>query len=371
VSRNERDPRKKSDGGIVSREELLAFIGENPEATKRDIARHFGIRGGDKIALKKMIADLSQEGTVKRQRGKKLVRAGHIPEVTVVEVIDVDTDGEMLCKPVNWDRDEAPPRIVLAPGPDAATEGRALGIGDRALARIAPEGRGYEARIIKKLGAAPNRTVGVFRKLGRHGRVEPVDKKSRNEYQIAEGDTAGAADGDIVVIEPQRDRLMGLPRARVVERVGKSSEAQTISMIAVHAHGIPDQFPQAVIDEAERAQAALLAKRTDLRQIPLVTIDPPDARDHDDAVWAAPDDDPTNKGGFNAIVAIADVSHYVTPDSNLDREALRRGNSCYFPDRVVPMLPEKLSADLCSLKDGVDRAVIACHLKIGADGRVK
>jgi ribonuclease R len=371
VSRNGRDPRKKSDGGIVSREELLAFLGENPEATKRDIARHFGIRGGDKIELKKMIADLHQEGTVKRQRGKKLVRAGHIPDVTVVEVIDVDTDGELLCKPVNWDSDQAPPRIVLAPGDDAATQGRALGIGDRALARIAPEGRGYEARIIKKLGVAPNRTVGVFRKLGRNGRVDPVDKKSRNEYQIAEGDTAGAADGDIVVIEPQRDRLMGLPRARVVERVGKSSEARTISMIAVHAHGIPDQFPQAVIDEAERAQPASLSKRTDLRQIPLVTIDPPDARDHDDAVWAAPDEDPSNKGGFNAIVAIADVSHYVTPDSNLDREALRRGNSCYFPDRVVPMLPEKLSADLCSLKEGVDRAVIACHMKIGADGRVK
>lgn len=371
MSRKEREPRKKPDAGTLSREELLAFLEQNPEATKRDIARHFDIRGNDKIALKRTLAELNQEGAVKRQRGRKLIRAGHLPEVTVVEVIDVDTDGEMLCKPANWDSEQQPPRIILAPGNDAGSANSALGIGERALVRLAPAGKGYEARIIKRLGAAPNKTLGVFRKLGRQGRVEPVDKKARHDFQIAEGDINGAIDGEIVVIEPSRDRLMGLPRARIVERVGKASESRTISLIAIHSHGIPDQFPQAVMDEAEKAKAANLDGRTDLRKVPLVTIDPPDARDHDDAVWAAPDEDPQNKGGHLAIVAIADVSHYVKPGSNIDKEALRRGNSVYFPDRVVPMLPEKLSADLCSLKEGQDRAIIACHMKFGSDGRLK
>ena len=368
MRKKERGSSGPDDGDIISREALLAFLGQNPEATKRDIARHFDIRGGGKIALKRMIADLSQEGTVKRQRGKKLLHAGHLPEVTVLEVTDVDAEDGLLCKPVNWDSEAPPPRILLQEG---SPEGRALAIGDRVLARLTQDHGAYTAKTIKKLGAAPNRTVGVFRKLGRQGRVEPVDKKARQDFHVAEADMAGAHDGEIVVIEPSTDRQLGLPRARIIERIGKSSEPKTISLIAVHAHGIPDQFPQAVMDEAERARPATLDNRTDLRKVPLVTIDPPDARDHDDAVWAAPDEDPKNKGGYNAIVAIADVAHYVKPDSHIDREALRRGNSVYFPDRVVPMLPEKLSADLCSLKEGKDRAILACHLTFAADGRLK
>ena len=366
-----RGPHAPRDGDVVSKQDLLAFLEENPEATKRDMSRHFGIKGGGKIALKRMLADLADEGQVKKQRGRKMVRAGHVPEVTVVEVIDVDNDGEMLCRPVQWDSDAPPPRIMLGPGGGSQPTGTALGIGDRALVRLKPEGKGFEAQIIRRLAATTGKTVGVFRKLGRAGRVEPVDKKARHDFHVAEGDMAGALDGEIVVIEATRERAMGLPRAKIVERVGRSSESKTISLIAIHTHGIPDSFPQAVLDEAERAKPATLGDRVDLRNVPLITIDPPDARDHDDAVWAAADDDPQNKGGFNAIVAIADVSHYVTPDSQIDREAVRRGNSVYFPDRVVPMLPEKLSADLCSLKEAQDRAIIACRMKFGADGRLK
>lgn len=366
-----REPRASRDGDVVSKQDLLAFLGENPEATKRDMSRHFGIKGGGKIALKRMLADLAEEGQVRKHSGKKLVRTGHLPEVTVVEVIDVDTDGEMLCRPVQWDSEAPPPRITLGPGNAAQPEGKALGVGERALVRLKAEGKNFEAQIIRRLGAIPNKTVGVFRKLGRIGRVEPVDKKARHDFHVAESDTGGAVDGEIVVIEAMRDRAMGLPRAKVLERVGSASESRTVSLIAIHTHGIPDSFPQAVIDEALRAKPPALGNRVDLRQVPLVTIDPPDARDHDDAVWAALDDDAQNKGGFNAIVAIADVSHYVTPDSQIDREALRRGNSVYFPDRVVPMLPESLSADLCSLKEAQDRAIIACRMKFGADGRLK
>lgn len=371
MSRKDRKASPAKDETLFSREALLDFVARNPEATKRDIARHFGIRGNGKIELKRLLADLSQQGEIQRERGKKLLRTGHLPEVTVVEVTDIDTDGEMLCRPVQWDSEAPPPHIVLAPGRQTQDEGLSLGIGERVLVRLRPEGKAYTAQIIRRLGATPNRAVGVFRKLGRNGRVEPVDRKARHEYFIPEGDIAGARDGEIVVLEATRDRTMGLPRGRIIERVGKASEPRTISLIAVHAHGIPDSFPQSVLDEAEKAARPQLESRTDLRNVPLVTIDPPDARDHDDAVWATPDDDPANKGGFKAIVAIADVAHYVHPGSAIDREAQRRGNSVYFPDRVVPMLPEQLSSDLCSLKEGQDRAIIACRLTFGADGRMK
>jgi len=374
VNKKQREPREQTQRGTTpTRADVLAYISEHPEATKRDLARHFNLKGTDKIALKRMLRELMDEGDVKRGRGKKLLRTGDLPEVTVVEVIDVTTDGELICRPANWDQDGKPPRIILAPGADKAIEGPALGIGERILARLKPTYEGYDARIIKRLGANVQKTLGVFRRLGKHGgKVEPVDKKARHEFAVADMDAGGAADGELVVVEPIAGHALGPRKARITERIGKMSEAKTVSLIAIHTHGIPDQFPQAVIDEAARAKPAKLEDgRVDLRKIPLVTIDPPDARDHDDAVWAEPDEDPANKGGFQAIVAIADVSYYVRPGSVLDREALKRGNSAYFPDRVVPMLPEHLSADLCSLKEKVDRAIIACHLTIDAGGRVK
>jgi ribonuclease R len=368
--RPERKPDKKS--ALPSRDELLAFVASHPgAASKRDLARHFGIKGNDKIELKRLLRELQEEGTVKRGRGKAFTKRGDLPEVTAVEVVDRDPDGELICRPVQWDGDGNPPLIMLAPGPHGEGSHRALGIGERFLARLTRTADGYEARVIKRLGASAHKALGVFRKLGKQGRIEPVDRKAKQEFAVAEGDTGGAVDGELVLAEPMPGRVTGLPRARILERLGNVSSPRAISLIAIHAHSIPDTFPVAAIDEAKRAKPAQLAGRTDLRSIPLVTIDPPDARDHDDAVWAAPDDDPKNKGGFRAVVAIADVAHYVTPGSALDREALRRGNSCYFPDRVVPMLPEELSADLCSLKEKVDRAVLAAHLTFDAGGRLK
>jgi ribonuclease R len=374
VNKKQREPREpKERGSFPTRADLLAYLSEHPEATKRDLARHFDVKGGAKIALKRILRDMMDEGDVKRGRGKKLLRAGDLPEVTVVEVVAQDADGELLCRPASWEGDGEAPRIVLAPGADKDVEGAALGIGERFLARLKKNGEGFEARIIKRLGASAHKALGVFRKLGKHGgRVEPVDRKSRHEFAVAAVDTNGAEDGELVVVEPLSGRALGQPKARVRERIGRMSEPKTVSLIAIHAHGIPDHFPETVIDEAKRAKPAKLEDgRADLRKVPLVTIDPPDARDHDDAVWAEPDDDPKNKGGFKAIVAIADVSHYVRANSALDREAQRRGNSVYFPDRVVPMLPEHLSADLCSLKEKVDRAIIACHLTFDAQGRMK
>ncbi len=368
-----REPRDTQErGSIPTRQDLLSYLNEHPQATKRDLARHFDLKGGEKIVLKRMLRDMMDEGEIKRGRGRKLSRKDDLPEVTVVEVVGQEPDGDLICRPTRWDAKAEPPRILLAPGADKAVQGAALGIGERFLARLKETKEGYEARIMKRLGTSAHTALGVFRKLGRNGRVEPVDRKARHEFAVAEGDTNDAMDGELVVVEPLSGRAMGQPKARVRERIGRMSEPKTVSLIAIHAHGIPDHFPQAVIDEAERARPAKLeGARKDLRDVPLVTIDPPDARDHDDAVWAAPDDDPANKGGYKAIVAIADVSYYVRPNSALDREALRRGNSVYFPDRVVPMLPEALSADLCSLKEKVDRAIVACHLTFDAQGRVK
>ncbi len=372
MNKKRREPREQIKRGTTpTREDVLAYLSQHPAATKRDLAHHFDVKGSDKVALKRLLRDLEGEGDVKRGRGKTMTRTGDLPDVTVVEIVERDADGEMLCRPTQWDGDAKPPKIMLAPGADGAVEGRALGIGERFLARLKRVGDGYEARIIKRLGMSAHKALGVFRKLGRHGRIEPVDRKTRHDFIVGEGDTGGALDGELVLGEPMAGREMGQPRARIIERIGRMSEPKTISLIAIHAHGIPDHFPAAVIDEAECAKAATVEDRVDLRKIPLVTIDPPDARDHDDAVWAQPDEDPANKGGFKAIVAIADVAFYVRPNSSLDREAIKRGNSCYFPDRVVPMLPERLSADLCSLKEKQDRAILACYMTFDANGKMK
>ena len=133
-----------------------------------------------------------------------------------------------------------------------------------------------------------------------------------------------------------------------------------MSLIAINAHGIPHVFPPAVLKEAEAAQPRTLAGREDWRKVPFVTIDPADAKDHDDAVHAEPDADPNNPGGHVVRVAIADVAGYVRPGTALDREARLRGNSVYFPDRVVPMLPERISNDLCSLRPNEDRPRWRC-----------
>lgn len=154
----------------------------------------------------------------------------------------------------------------------------------------------------------------------------------------------------------------------MTERLGTLGSEKAVSLIALHLHNIPHVFPPAVLAEADAAKPATKRGREDWRQAPLVTIDPPDAKDHDDAVMAQPDPDPANAGGFIVTVAIADVAAYVRPDSALDREALLRGNSVYFPDRVVPMLPERISNDLCSLREGEDRPALAVRMTIGADG---
>ena len=388
--------RKPPQGGLPTRQQILDFIvGSVEPAGKREIARAFGLKGQDKVALKTLLRDMADEGLIDSSPGRAFHRFGGVPKVTVLRVVDIDDSGRAWAVPERWEAEGAPPRLRVM---ERKGRGAALGVGDRILSRTEERRDGWAAHPMKKLLKGSELVLGVVHQEGTNFWLRPVEKKERRELPISElGD---AAAGDLVLAE----KVGRPPRlaARVDTRLGDPFAPRSFSLIAIHKHGLPHEFPDAVLSEAERVAALPILPgtgrgtasrsdgvegaqhlaqpplhhppspaapedgppprpgedREDLTHIPIVAIDPADARDHDDAVWAAPDDDPANAGGWKAIVAIADVSFYVRPGSALDKEARKRGNSVYFPDRVVPMLPETLSADICSLKEGEDRAAL-------------
>jgi ribonuclease R len=350
--------------GLPSRDQILAFIAESDApAGKREIAKAFGLAAQDKILLKALLKDMGDEGLIDSAPGRAFHKMGGVPKVTVLRVVDVDDSGNVWAVPERWDADTPAPKLRVREKKHGA-----LGVGDRVLARTEEAGNGWIAHPMKTLPKGEDLVLGVLRQEGKALWLQGVEKKERREFQVS--DAGEAQVGDLVLAE-----LAGRPpriTVRVTQVLGDPFAPRSFSLIAIHKLGIPDVFSAETLDEAVRVAGQPLGdKREDLRHLPIVAIDPADARDHDDAVWAAPDDDPSNPGGWKAIVAIADVSFYVRPGSNLDREARRRGNSVYFPDRVVPMLPESLSAEMCSLKEGVDRAALACHLRVGKDGTLK
>jgi ribonuclease R len=353
----------------MTKNAVLEYLAAHPGETKRDLARQFKLKGPERQALKQILSELKNEGVIEQGRKKSYITAGALPDVAALEIFGEDPDGELLGRPLEWTRDEPPPSVLIVPGKD---DSRPLGRGERILARITRTADGhppYEGRVIKRLGASAHRVLGVLARHNGRAAIEPIDRKSRHSLMLDEKDIGGAREGELVLAEPLAGRLWGEPRARVIERLGSMKEPKAVSLIAIHEHGIPTDFAHEAILEAERASPVTsMAGRTDLRSTPLITIDPEDARDHDDAVWAGPDSDQSNKGGHIVIVAIADVSHYVTNGSALDREAEKRGNSVYFPDRVVPMLPEELSADLCSLRENEDRPCLAVRMVFDARG---
>jgi ribonuclease R len=364
---------------LPTREAILAFIASTPgKVGKRELARHFGIGGGARVALKRLLKDLEAEGVLERGR-RTLHQPGELAAVVVARVAGRDRDGDLIASPDEWDetlRGPAP-RIVLHIPRREKHGGPPPGVGDLALVRTERE-RGeknlYTGRVIKLLSKTKDRTIGVFRedKSRGGGRLLPVDKKARGvEMIIRPGDEGEAEDGDLIAVDVSRDSRLGLRSAKVREVLGSPKSEKAASLIAIHQHGIPHVFPDAALKEAAAAREPDLAAREDWRDIPLLTIDPADAKDHDDAIYAEPDSGEGNPGGFVLLVAIADVAAYVRPHTALDREALIRGNSVYFPDRVVPMLPERISNDLCSLKPGVHRAALAMRIVIDAQGRKK
>jgi len=356
--------RTKTPPGLPTREQILDFIqSSDTPAGKREIARAFGLSAQQKISLKALLKDMADEGLIDSAPGRAFHKMGGLPKVTVLRVADVDDGGNVWAVPERWEADTPPPKVRVR------ERGRrsALGIGDRILARTEEAGNGWAAYPMKKLDRAAEAVLGVLRAEGDKLWLQGVDKKERREVPVS--DAGGAAPGDLVLAA-----MAGRPpriTARVVERLGDPFEARSFSLIAIHKHGIPDVFSDGVLAEARKVAQYPVKDREDLRHLPIVAIDPIDARDHDDAVWARADDSEDNVGGWQAIVAIADVSFYVRPGSDLDKSARSRGNSVYFPDRVVPMLPEIRSADVCSLKAGQDRAALVCHLTIAKDGTLK
>ena len=353
---------------IPTKAEILDWIAANPTLnSKRDIAKAFGIKGAARIDLKRMLKELEAEGHLEKRK-KSYRDPDRLPPVSVLQVKAPDANGDLFARPLEWHGEGVEPIVLVVP----RASDPALGEGDRILAKLSvvhEEDHNYEARLIRRIGSNPRRILGIFRKGSEGGRIVPVDKSGSNEWQVQAGATLSAKDGELVEAEQAGPKgRLGLARARIVTRLGDPSAPKAVSLIAIHQHGIPDHFPDAAIEEADKAKPAGLKGREDLRDLPLLTIDPADARDHDDACYAVPDDDPKNPGGHIIWVAIADVAHYVRPGSALDAEARNRGNSSYFPDRVVPMLPDRLSGDLCSLHEGVPRAVIALRIRIDAEG---
>ncbi|MEX0278589.1 MAG: ribonuclease R [Ruegeria sp.] len=353
---------------IPTKQEVLDWISANPNLTsKRDIAKAFGIKGADRIDLKRILKELEAEGHLEKRK-RSYRDPDRLPPVSVLQVKAPNADGDLFARPLEWHGEGVEPIVLII----ARASDPALGEGDRILARLTvvhEEDHNYEARLIRRIGTNPRKIVGIFRKGAEGGRIVPIDKAGQSEWLVADGAVLGAKDGELVEAEQAGPKnRMGLPRARIVERLGDPSAPKAVSLIAIHQHGIPDDFPDKVIAEADKAKPVGLKGREDLRDMPLITIDPSDARDHDDACYAHADDDPKNPGGHVIWVAIADVAAYVQPGTALDREARKRGNSSYFPDRVVPMLPDRLSGDLCSLHEGVPRACIAVRMQIDADG---
>ncbi len=353
---------------LPDRDAILAFIRQTPGAVgKRELARAFSLHGEERDALKALLREMEEEGLLSGGPGRSLSRAGHLPHVAMLVVLEA-VGSRVVAEPERWDDADGPkPRVAIAmagggrgrAGPPVKVES-----GDRILTRISGEHPKYLGSIIKRLGRGHARLMGVVQQDAREGlMLVPVDKRERRRWPLHHA-------SDVPVGELVRAELKGSgarTHAVVLERLGSPMHAKSLSAIAIAAKGIPDEFPDGVEEEAVAVSTAPLSARQDWTHIPFICIDPVDARDHDDAVWA----EALADGSFRLIVAIADVSAYVRPGSALDRSAFDRGNSVYFPDQVVPMLPHSLSSGACSLKAGADKAVLACVMDVAADGSIR
>ena len=376
-------PGRPSPGApFPSREQIRAFLAETPgRVGKREAMRAFGLGPEHRVAMRTILKELASRGEA-APAGHKRFTAPHgaprltgqlgsrlssrLPEAIIVEITGIDSEGDAIGRPAEWRGDGPSPTIFMQPEARGQT---ALAPGQRVLARIKPIGdargaRKFEGRTLRRIEGTPGRVIGIFRRRGGLTRIEPTDKKVKAEWIVPPGEDGGAEDGEIVRGEPLPMGGLGLKPVRVIERLGDASHARAVSLLVIATLDIPDAFPAEVLAEADHARGVGPEGREDLRKIPLVTIDGADARDFDDAVFASPEGD-----GYRLIVAIADVAHYVRPGSALDRSARERGNSVYFPDRVVPMLPEALSNGWCSLRPNEDRACLFAEMRIGPDGR--
>lgn len=357
----------KSKQPLPTMDDIVAYLNNNSgKVGKREIARAFNVRGDDRVKLKEMLKELKSSGKIEKSDGKKMIPADGLPEQCPCEITGIDSDGELVARPLNWNKPTPAPQILitdlgrLRPPPKE---------GDFVVLKLHPAGkRFFHGAVLRRLSDKPNRVVGLFDTTGgKGGHILSVDRRLHQDYIVDSLHTNGAKNGDVVVAEVIGSALKQTARkAKVIQIIGKANAPKAASLIAIALHGIPTEFSAEALKQAKKAKLPDMKKRVDLRDIPLVTIDGEDARDFDDAIFAEPD-----KDGWHLIVAIADVAYFVRPHEPLDLCARERGNSVYFPDRCVPMLPEELSTDLCSLKPNEDRPCIAAHLWINKNGKLQ
>ena len=361
----------KAKAPFPSMDDLVAYLNDNPgKVGKRELARAFHIKGDDRLKLKEMLKELKHSGKTEKASGKKLILADGLPEACPCLITGTDSDGELVARPLNWNKQTPCPQILIT---DLGRLRPAPREGDMVMLKLTPKGkRFFHGAVIRRLSEQPNRVVGLFDTTsGKGGRILSVDRRLHQNYIVDRAHTGKAKNGDVVIAEVTQNTFGHAEKyAKIIQVIGPANAPRAASLIALHLHGIPVEFTEDALKQAEKAKLPDMKKRSDLRDIPLVTIDGEDARDFDDAVFAEPDEDKKNKDGFHIIVAIADVAYFVRPHTALDDCARERGNSVYFPDRCIPMLPEKLSADLCSLKPDVDRPCLAAHLWINKNGKL-
>ena len=353
---------------LPTKKQIQDWIKDNPKkSSKREIAKAFGIKGSMRVELKKVLKELTLSGEIDKNK-KSFKNPNQLSSVCILQMMASTSDGDLFARPVDWKGDEPEPIVLMV----FRASDPALAYGDRVLAKVSivqDEQYQYEGRIIRVLKKTPKNTLGIYKETSEGGRILPIEKSGR-EWSVKLSDALDAKDGELVEAEQIKGKgASGLYAARVINIVGDPSGPKAVSLIAIHQHGIPHQFPEDVLNESENSNFSVDAKREDLTKIPFVTIDPSDARDHDDAVYSHPDKDPSNIGGHVLWVAIADVAHFVKPGSALDKEARKRGNSTYFADRVVPMLPDRLSGDLCSIHEGIERPCLAVCITIDKSGK--
>lgn len=341
-------------------QEILEFIKSSPaKIGKREISRAFNLKGTDRLWLKDTLKKLGEEGLIERGHKRKFGTHKQLPPVIVVEVTpEVSEDGEVLLKSLEFKENSIP---ILLTDQKAAS----VNPGDHLLVRVKRHHEGYyTARMIKKMVTKSSKIVGAVVESRGKLYLQPSDRRRQEDLSLLDS-SVKIQQGDLVLAELSPGKRF--QEGKVLKVLGNLDDPRAISLISIYQEGLPYEFSEEVLKEAEDVRNLSLEGREDLRSIPFVTIDGEDARDFDDAVWAH--EDP--KEGWHLMVAIADVAHYVKPHSALDQEAYKRGNSVYFPDRVVPMLPEALSNDLCSLRPKEDKACFAVHLWLDQKGRLK
>ena len=356
--------KKKDSQKMPNMQELMDYLNQQGgTVNKRHIARNFKIKGENRKELRKMIKELKSSGVIEvKEDGRKnrLRLAGKLSEYEQIEITGIDSMGDLIARPLDWRSQKEMPQIVIVKNkinPPA-------GVGDIVQARLKQLKKYlYEGEIIRRITSSGNQMVGVYE----NNKVYSVDRRLKQAFALLDV-PRDVHNKDIVLVEIPSIRSRE-PIARFIQKIGSSTDPHAATLIAIYMHHLPVMFLKQTEKEVKNLTIPPLdEKRIDLRHISFVTIDGADAKDFDDAVWAEPDESAENKGGYHVMIGIADVSWYVRPETALDMDAKLRGNSVYFPDRVIPMLPFEVSNGVCSLRPNEDRAALVCEVFLDKNG---